>query len=188
MRAGLPERQTYGMAPQIRFTLLALYVALVMPLPLLAPQALSLALWLAGAIGLGVVMAITSEQVILDPSGLQLSHPGWCRWWLKRGWQLRWDQVEGLTPVATSQGGRVFYVRTSGGEVQPPAQTPQAYLLPQRVERFEEFLQRFAALSGVSTDAVARITPAWTYQILAGMSVVMLLGELAAFLLISPSN
>ncbi len=40
MSAAVPERSVYGMAPLIRFTLLALYGALVLPLPLLAPAGL----------------------------------------------------------------------------------------------------------------------------------------------------
>jgi len=172
------ERHTYGMAPLIRGTLLVLYAALVVPLPLIAPEGLKPFLWGALALGLIVVLAITSEQVILDGEGLGLTHPAWCGWCLRRGWHLSWDQVEGLTPVATSQGGRVFYVRSSGVSPQGASQPPQAYLLPQRVERFEDFLNQFTAFSGVSTDSVARISPPWTYQLLAVMSLTLLVGEL----------
>jgi hypothetical protein len=177
MTIAVQEKQIYGMAPLIRFTLVALYAALVLPLPLLAPDTLAPFLWGAVVLGLLLLLAVTSEQVILEPTGLQLTHPRWCGWWLKRGWQLQWRQVEGLTPVATSQGGRVFYVRTRAGAPHASSQEPQSYLLPQRVERFEEFLTHFSALSGVPTDSVIRISPAWTYQLLAVMSLVMLLGE-----------
>lgn len=178
MSAPAQERQIYGMAPQIRLTLVALYAALVVPLPLLAPAPLKPWLWGALALGFLLLIAITSEQVILDPTGLQLTHPAWCGWWLRRGWQLQWPQVEGLTPVATSQGGRVFYVRTRGSSQAEHRTTgPRAYLLPQRVARFDDFLARFSALSGVPTDTVARISPAWTYQLLALMSMALLVGE-----------
>lgn len=170
------ERHSYGMAPLIRFTLLSLYAALVVPLPLIAPEGFKPLLWGALAVGLFVVLSMTSEQVILDREGLQLTHPGWCRWWLKRGWQLSWPQVEALTPVATSQGGRVFYVRTKSSPLQPS----QAYLLPQRVERFDDFLNRFTNFSNVATDSVARITPPWTYQLLALMSLSLLMGEVVS--------
>lgn len=178
MTPPLQGRQVYGMAPLIRFTLLALYVALVLPLPGMAPTTPGPVLWGALAFGLGIVWAITSEQVILDAEGVQLTHPSWCRWWLRRGWQLQWAQVEGLTPVATSQGGRVFYVRTSGREGTGGSDGSKAYLLPQRVERLEEFLSHFSALSGTSTGSVARITPPWTYQLLAAMSGALIIGEL----------
>lgn len=163
-------RDVHGMAPLIRLTLLGLYGALVLPLPWMAPDPWQPILWSAVGLGLILLMAITSEQVILDVDGMELRYPAWCAWWLRRGWQLPWSQVEGLTPVGTSQGGRVFYVRTQG----------RSYLLPQRVERFEGFLERFSALSGVETESVARLTPPWTYQLLAAMTVALLLGEAVA--------
>ena len=53
--AGLSvEKGIHAMAPLIRFTLLALYLALVLPLPLMAPEALR-PLMLA-AVPLGLVL------------------------------------------------------------------------------------------------------------------------------------
>lgn len=167
----------YGMAPLIRFTLLGLYVALVLPLPVMAPHAWRPLVWAALGLGLAVVLAITSEQVILDGDGLRYTHPEWCRWALRRGWTLPWEAVDGLTPVATSQGGRVFYVRTAHSTAAQSGHPTSAYLLPQRVERFPEFLSTFTAFSGIATDSVARITPAWTYQLLAIMSGLLIVGE-----------
>ena len=97
----------HPMAPLIRLTLLGLYLALVLPLPPLAPQGLHLAMAVLVALGLLLVLAVTSERVELDEQGLRVGHPAWCRWLLRRGWSLQWSQVRGLTPVATSQGGRV---------------------------------------------------------------------------------
>lgn len=178
MTTSARERYVYGMAPLIRFTLLTLYLALCFPLPWLAPFSLRPWLWLAVVGGGAAMVALTSEQVVLDPEGLQVSHPGWCAWWLRRGWQLAWGEVRGLTPVATSQGGRVFYVRAGGGGDQA-----RSYLLPQRVARFSDFLDRFSALSGVSTETVERISPAWTYQLLAVLSGVLLVSEVTALVL-----
>ena len=161
----------YRMAPLIRGTLITLYLALVLPLPALAPEPLRPWLLAALPLGLLLVLAVSSETVELDQAGLRLSHPAWCRWWLRRGWDLAWDQVTGLTPVTTSQGGRVFYVRTQNGS---------AYLLPQRVQAFEDFLGRFSQYTGLSTSSIGRISPPWTYQLLAVLSAGLLLGELAA--------
>ncbi|MFN5697185.1 MAG: hypothetical protein ACK486_09160, partial [Cyanobacteriota bacterium] len=97
------------MAPLIRFTLIALYLALVLPLPVLAPEGLQLMMLLAVPLGLVLVLALTSERVELDAEGVRVGHPAWCSWLLRRGWSLHWSQVKGLTPVATSQGGRVYY-------------------------------------------------------------------------------
>lgn len=164
--------ERFAMAPLIRFTLLGLYLALVLPLPLMAPQALRGILLLAVPLGLALVLAISSERVELTADGISVGHPGWCAWLLRRGWMVSWSQITGLTPVGTSQGGRVFYLRTSGAG--------RAYLLPQRLERFDRFLQRFEQLSGLDCQGVGRLTPPWTYQLLAVLSAVLLIGELIA--------
>jgi len=77
---------TYRMAPLIRGTLLLLYLALVLPLAPLAPPDLRLPLAAALPVGLLIVLAISSEQVQLEASGIRVAHPAWCRWLLRRGW------------------------------------------------------------------------------------------------------
>ncbi|MBV2352585.1 hypothetical protein KUL97_12790 [Synechococcus sp. HK05] len=160
--------QRYPMAPLIRFTLISLYLALVLPLPLLAPPELVVWLWAALPLGLALILALVSEQVELSDTGIRVGHPAWCSWLLRRGWQLNWEQITGLTPVTTSQGGRVFYVRTADGS---------AYLLPQRVQAFEDFLSRFSQASGLSTSSIGRISPPWTYQLLAVLCALGLAAE-----------
>ncbi|KMM17894.1 hypothetical protein SYNGFB01_01350 [Synechococcus sp. GFB01] len=157
------------MAPLIRFTLIGLYLALAAPLPWRAPPALELSLWLALILGLLLVLAATSEQVLVDERGLRVGHPAWCAWLLRRGWQLDWSAIEAITPVVTSQGGRVFYLRSGD----------RAYLLPQRIAAFEAFLSRLSRNTGLATTAIGRISPPWTYQLLAGLCATLLAGELA---------
>jgi len=111
-----PGRRRYPMAPLIRFTLLGLYLALVVPLPPLAPVPLRLPLLLAVLAGLLLVLALTSERVELDAQELRVGHPPWCAWLLRRGRQLPWSRIVALTPVTTSQGGRVYYVRSRAVE------------------------------------------------------------------------
>lgn len=173
----------YPMAPLIRFTLIGLYLALVLPLPVLAPSPLRLPLLLALPLGLLLVVAATAERVELGGTGLRVGYPAWCMWLFRRGWELPWEAVAGLTPVATSQGGRVWYVRSSSGRA---GSGGQSFLLPQRVARFDDFLTRFAQASGVDTGAVKRISPPWTYQLLAILSGALLLGEAIALVVLRP--
>ena len=173
------EPQSYGMAALIRFTLLGLYLALVLPLPVLAPTGLRPLLLAAVPLGLVAVLAITSERVDVDGSGIRVGHPPWCSWLLRRGWRLDWSAVTALTPVGTSQGGKVFYVRDRDGG---------AFLLPQRVERFGDFLERFGACSGLDLAAVGRISPPWTYQLLAILCALMLGGEILTLALVWPGT
>ncbi|MCP9845617.1 hypothetical protein KBY86_01705 [Synechococcus sp. Lug-A] len=164
----------YPLAPLIRFTLLALYLALVLPLPVMAPPGLRPFCLVAVPLGFLLVSALLSEQVQLDGEGVRVTYPAWCRWWLRRGWSLRWEQIHGLMPIGTSQGGTVHYLKGPGSS---------RYLLPQRVARFPEFLERVQQATGLKLAGVGRITPPWTYWTLAGLSVAMLLGEAAAFAL-----
>ena len=168
------DKGIHAMAPLIRFTLLALYLALVLPLPLMAPESLRPLLLVAVPLGLVLVVAITSERVEVDSNGIRVGHPPWCAWVLRRGWQLPWTAITALTPVGTSQGGKVFYVRERSGG---------AFLLPQRVERFEDFLQAFTQRSGLDTSSVNRISPPWTYRLLAVLCALMLGGEVVSLAL-----
>lgn len=169
------------MAGVIRLPLLGLYLALVLPLAPLAPEELRAPLLLATVLGFGLVLAITSERVELDGSGIRVGHPAWCAWLLRRGWSLPWSAISGLTPVATSQGGRVYYLRTRSG-----SGFGAAYLLPQRVSRFADFLERFEHASGVPCDGVGRITPPWTYQLLGWIVALLLAGELIVLTVLRP--
>ena len=56
--------ERFGLSPLIRTTLLSLYVALVLPLPLLAPQ--ELRWWMAAGLffGLILVLGLLSEQAV----------------------------------------------------------------------------------------------------------------------------
>ena len=162
-------KDCFGLSPLIRFTLLSLYVALVLPLPLLAPAELR-GLMVAGLLlGLVLVIGLLSERVETDSEGIQVRYPAWIRWLLRRGWTMRWQDIRALVPVGTSQGGTVYYVKAADLRHQ---------LLPQRIERFERFLELLAANTSVSTKDIGRLTPPWTYQLLAGLAVLMIAGEL----------
>ena len=163
--------ERFGLSPLIRFTLLSLYGALVLPLPLLAP-AESRWLMVAGLLlGLVLVIGLLSERVETDAEGIQVRYPAWIRWLLRRGWTMRWQDIRALVPVGTSQGGTVYYVKAADLRHQ---------LLPQRIERFDRFLELLAANTKGSTQGIGRLTPPWTYQLLAGLAVVMIAGELLA--------
>ena len=152
----------------IRGTLITVYLALVLPLPALAPE--SLRLWMLAAVPLGllVVLAMLSEQVTVTNSGITVGHPSWCSWLLRRGWSLNWTEMKALVPVGTSQGGKVFYITTHD---------QSQCLLPQRLEHFDRFLDLIQSLSSLRTTGVGRLTPPWTYQLLAVLAALMLVGE-----------
>lgn len=170
-RQHAPSSAHYPIAPLIRFTLVGLYLALVLPLPMLAPPELSIWMWGGLVVGLILIAAMLSEQVVLGPDSIAVGYPRWCAWLIRRGWRLNWSEIASLVPITTSQGGTVYYVRCTQGK---------HVLLPQRLDRFSDFLQRFQQASGVDTKGIGRITPLWTYWTLAGLSLLLLVGEAAA--------
>ena len=168
MPAALEER--FRLSPLIRWTLICVYLALVLPLPLMAPPGLKLVLWGAAPIGLTLVLAMLSEQVSLDENGISVGHPSWCNWLIRRGWQLQWAEIKRLVPVGTSQGGTVYYLTTSD---------QRQRLLPQRLEQFDRFLSVIEQRTGLQTGSIQRLTPPWTYQLLFGLASGMLIVESA---------
>ena len=168
--------ERFGLSPLIRFTLLSLYVALVLPLPVMAPQALRPLMVGALILGLVLVVGLLSEQVEADAAGLRVSYPSWIRWLLRRSWSMQWDDIRALVPVGTSQGGTVYYLKVVDCRHQ---------LLPQRIERFDLFLDVLNERSSVSTKGIGRLTPPWTYQVLASLAALMVVGELLSGLAIA---
>ena len=158
----------FQLSPLIRGTLITVYLALVLPLPALAPA--SLRLWLLAAVpfGLVVVLAMLSEQVTVTSLGITVGHPAWSSWLLRRGWSLEWTEMKALVPVGTSQGGKVFYITTHDQSQR---------LLPQRLEHFDRFLDLIQSQSSLRTTGIGRLTPPWTYQLLAALAALMLVGE-----------
>ena len=68
--------ERFGLSPLIRFTLLSLYLALVLPLPLLAPQ--SLRLWMGVGLDHVIVPLDVDGMVWVVHQLVQLIWPLWC--------------------------------------------------------------------------------------------------------------
>jgi len=162
--------ERFQLSPLIRLTLISLYVALVLPLPLLSPDEMRLWMTCGLLFGLVLVVGLLSEQVETDADGLKVGYPIWIRWLLRRGWSMRWHDIRALVPVGTSQGGTVYYLKTVDLRHQ---------LLPQRIERFDQFLTILRRETNVSTAGIGRLTPPWTYQLLASLALLMIIAELS---------
>ena len=164
----MSKKQRFQLSPLIRFTLMAVYWALVLPLPFLAPKDLQPWLVLAGVTGFGGITALLSEQVEVNETGLQVGYPNWCSWVLRRGWSLEWHEIRSLVPVGTSQGGTVYYFTTHD---------QRHHLLPHRLHHFAAFLAMVQRHTQIDTSRIGRLTPPWTYQLLAILAVMLLLAE-----------
>ena len=161
---------TFKLSPLIRLTLLALYVALTAPLPLL-PQTDGVAVspkWLWFGIGLGFIAlyGALSERVIVTETEIQVTYPVWVPRVLRKGWVLPWAEVKALKPRSTGQGGIVYYF---------VSQAEQAYLLPMRVAGFSRLVRLVQDRTGIDTSDVRPLAQPWMYVTLLGLTVLLLL-------------
>jgi hypothetical protein len=170
--SALPETfpVTFNLSPLIRVTLLGLYVALTVPLPLL-PQTDGVAvsppwLWLGIGLGLVALYGALSERVVVTETEIQVTYPAWMPRLLRKGWLLSWAEVKALKPRSTGQGGIVYYF---------VSQAEQAYLLPMRVAGFSRLVRVVQERTGIDTRDVRPLSQPWMYLILLGLTLLLLL-------------
>lgn len=166
--AGAEER-IFRQSALIRFTLLAFYLALTLPLPFLAVATAAPVSPLVLAIGLGVgwiaLYGALSEQVILNQQGIQVTYPVWVRRIWRKGWSLSWGEIQALKPRSTGQGGLVYYFLSQSGT---------AYLLPMRIAGFAELVRRVQSETNIDTQDVKPLAQPWMYLILLLLTILLL--------------
>ena len=91
----------------------------------------------------------------------------------RKNWEIAWKDIKLIKSVPTSQGSKVYYFSTYKSD---------NFLIPQRVENFEKFLLIISKNTGLAINKISYISPLWTYKLLTLLSVVMIIGELIAFL------
>ena len=161
----------FPLSPLIRITLMALYLALTIPLPFLAqvsstpvPPAL---LWVGIGVGAIALSGVLSERVIVDEEKIQVAYPVWVLRFFRKGWELRWTEVKDLKMRTTGQGGLVYYFISQS--------SPKAYLLPMRVVGFARLVKLVEAQTGIDTTDIRPLAQPWMYLILLGLTLLLLL-------------
>jgi hypothetical protein len=159
----------FYISPLIRLTLLLFYLALVLPLPVLALATRApVSPWLLGVGGVlgGVLLhGVLSERVEVNGIGIRVVYPRWL--WFRQGWSLPWAEIKALRPRSTGQGGLVYYFVTQAED--------QAYLLPMRIAGFARLVGRVEAQTGLDTQSVKPLSQPWMYLILLGLTILLLL-------------
>ena len=166
----LTTPEIFRLSPLIKITLINLYLALTVPLPLLAwvsqhQPVLAGLLTAALAIGLIALVGALSEQVVVNDQQIQVRYPAWVPAFFRSGWQLPWSEVKELNCRTTGQGGLVYYFVTP--------QRDRAYLLPMRVAGFNRLTQLVAEQTGINTDSVRPLSQPWMYFLLFFFTVMM---------------
>jgi len=157
----------------VKSSLISLYLALTIPLPFISIEQYKITSIIVFALGIYLIINITSDYVETCSNKILYKSSFISKFLGKKNWEISWKDIKSIKSLPTSQGSKVYYFNTFKGE---------NYLVPQRVENFEKFLLIVSNNTGISIDEISYISPLWTYKLLTLLSVLMIIGELFAFL------
>jgi len=157
----------------VKSSLISLYLALTIPLPFIAIEKLKILSIVIFALGLYLIINITSDYVETCSNKISYKSSFISKLLGKKNWEISWKDIKLIKALPTSQGSKVYYFNTFQGD---------NILLPQRVEKFEKFLLIVSSNTGIDINEISYISPLWTYKLLTLLSVMMIIGELFAFL------
>ena len=157
----------------VKSSLISLYLALTIPLPFISIEKLKIPSIIIFVLGLYLIINITSDYVETCNSKICYKTSFISKTLGKKNWEIYWKDIKLIKALPTSQGSKVFYFNTHKGD---------NFLVPQRIEDFERFLLIVSKNTGISINEISYISPLWTYKLLTFLSVVMIIGELFAFL------
>ena len=157
----------------VKSSLITLYLALTSPIPFISIDKLKILSITAFVLGLYLIINITSDYVETCNNKISYKTSFISRTLGRKNWEIFWKDIKLIESLPTSQGSKVFYFNTKKGD---------NFLIPQRVENFEKFLLIVSKNTGIATNELSYISPLWTYKLLTFLSVLMITGELFAFL------
>ena len=157
----------------VKSSLISLYLALTIPLPFISIENLKIPSIIIFALGLCLIINITSDYVETCSNKISYKSSFISKLLGKKNWEISWKDIKLIKSLPASQGSKVYYFNTFQGD---------NFLVPQRVEKFEKFLLIVSSKTGIDIDEISYISPLWTYKLLTLLSVLMIIGELFAFL------
>ncbi len=156
----------------VKSSLISLYLALTIPIPFIAIDKLKIASIFLFVLGLCLIINITNDYVETCNKKISYKTSFISKALGRKNWEISWNDIRLIKSQPTSQGGKVFYFSTNKGD---------NYLIPQRVENFERFLSIVSQNTGINVKEITYISPLWTYKLLTTLSVLMVSGEIYAF-------
>ena len=157
----------------VKSSLISLYLALTIPIPFISIDKLKILSIFTFFLGLYLIINITSDYVETCNNKISYKTSFISKTLGKKNWEISWKDIKLIKSLPTSQGSKVYYFNTHQGE---------NFLVPQRVEKFEKFLLIVSSNTGIDINEISYISPLWTYKLLTLLSVLMIIGELFAFL------
>ena len=153
----------------VKSSLVTLYIALTFPIPLTSSEQLKLPSLFLFMIGLFLIINITSDYVETCEKKISYKTSFISRAFGKKNWEIFWEEINSIKSLPTSQGSRVFYFVNEKGK---------NFLVPQRIENFETFLNKIEKKANISTEGMSYISPLWTYKLLTSLSIISIVGEI----------
>ena len=157
----------------VKSSLISLYLALTIPIPFISIGKLKIISLIAFLIGLYLIINITSDYVETCDNKISYKTSFISTIFGKKNWEISWKDIKLIKSLTTSQGSKVYYFNTYEDE---------NLLVPQRLENFEKFLLVVSKRTGIAINEISYISPMWTYKLLNFLSVLMIMGELIAYL------
>ena len=157
----------------VKSSLISLYLALTIPIPFISIEKLKIPSILTFVLGLYLIINITSDYVETCKNKISYKTSFISKILGRKNWEIPWKEIKLIKTLPTSQGSKVYYFTTIKEE---------NFLIPQRVENFEKFLLIISKNTGIDSQKISYISPLWTYKLLTLLSVLMIIGELFAFL------
>ena len=166
-------RETFKTLFFVKSSLISLYLALTIPMPFISIDKLKFLSIFTFVLGLYLIINITSDYVETCNNRILYKTSFVSKILGRKNWEISWKDIKSIKTLPTSQGSKVHYFNTNKGD---------NFLFPQRVENFEKFLLIVSKNTGVDCNEISYISPLWTYKLLTLLSVLMIIGEVFAFL------
>ena len=157
----------------VKSSLICLYLALTIPIPFISIDQLKVPSIIIFFLGLYLIINITNDYVETCKNKISYKTSYISKILGRKNWEVFWRDIKLIKSLPTSQGSKVHYFSTNDGE---------NFLVPQRVENFENFLLIVSKNTGIAVNEISYISPLWTYKLLTYLSFLMIIGELFAFL------
>ena len=157
----------------VKSSLISLYLALTIPIPFISLNKFKFPSIFLFLLGLYLIINITSDYVETSNKKISYKSTFVAEFLGKKTWEISWKDIKLIKSLPTSQGRKVYYFNTFKGD---------NFLVPQRVENFEKFLLIVSSNTGIDINEISYISPKWTYKLLTLLSVLMIIGELFAFI------
>ena len=157
----------------VKSSLIALYLALTIPIPFISNQELKIPSIILFVLGLYSIINITSDIVETCKDKISYKTSFISKILGRKNWEIYWKDIQLIKSLPTSQGSKVYYFNTN---------KDKNFLLPQRLENFERFMNIIHENTKINVDEISHLSPLWTYKLLTFLSLIMIIGELFAFI------